>query len=248
MTSTRISMWAGPRNISTTMMRSFESRPDTAVIDEPFYAYYLNVSGASHPMRDDILAALPTDWRSVVSLLTGPAPGGEPIYFHKVIAYHAADQEGPFDWLEECRPFLLIRTPRAMVASYVKKYEDVAPIAESLIIQRRIHQHMTARNLPCPVVDAADILKNPEAILSALCGALHIPFRKEMLSWRSGPRESDGVWAPHWYDAVLNSTGFKPYKDRPVSLSKELDEIAAACTDDYEALFEARLTLANASA
>jgi hypothetical protein len=37
----RIAMWSGPRNISTAMMRSFENRPDTAVIDEPFYAAFL---------------------------------------------------------------------------------------------------------------------------------------------------------------------------------------------------------------
>ena len=33
---TRIAMWSGPRNISTAMMRSFENRKDTLVIDEPF--------------------------------------------------------------------------------------------------------------------------------------------------------------------------------------------------------------------
>ncbi len=37
----RIAMWSGPRNISTAMMRSFDSRPDTVVCDEPLYAHYL---------------------------------------------------------------------------------------------------------------------------------------------------------------------------------------------------------------
>ena len=38
----RIAMWSGPRNISTAMMRSWGSRSDTFVIDEPYYAYYLS--------------------------------------------------------------------------------------------------------------------------------------------------------------------------------------------------------------
>ena len=56
------------------MMRAFENRPDTNVIDEPFYAYYLKQSGADHPMGDEILSALPQKWQGVADLLNGPAP------------------------------------------------------------------------------------------------------------------------------------------------------------------------------
>jgi hypothetical protein len=45
----RIAMWSGPRNISTTMMRAWANRDDTVVIDEPFYAYYLKMTGIEHP-------------------------------------------------------------------------------------------------------------------------------------------------------------------------------------------------------
>ena len=62
-------MWSGPRNISTAMMRSFENRPDCAVTDEPFYAAYLAVTGLDHPMRDEVLAAQPQDWRVVARAL-----------------------------------------------------------------------------------------------------------------------------------------------------------------------------------
>ena len=44
----RIAMWSGPRNISTAMMRAFENRPDTAVVDEPFYAASLAATGAEN--------------------------------------------------------------------------------------------------------------------------------------------------------------------------------------------------------
>lgn len=71
----RIAMWSGPRNISTAMMRAFENRSDTAVVDEPFYAAYLSLTGLDHPMRNEVLAAQPTDPHVVAEALLSPAPG-----------------------------------------------------------------------------------------------------------------------------------------------------------------------------
>ena len=62
-------MWSGPRNISTAMMRSWENRGDTAVWDEPFYAYYLDSTGIQHPVDAEVIAAGETDWRRVVERL-----------------------------------------------------------------------------------------------------------------------------------------------------------------------------------
>lgn len=237
----RIGMWAGPRNISTAMMRAFENRPDTAVLDEPFYAAYLQASGARHPMREEILASLPRSWADVVDLLNGPVPHGRAICFHKHIAYHIADAELDLNWLLRQRTFLLIRDPRAMVASYVKKFGDVAPITASFEVQIRMFEFLAAHGLPCPVLDASDVLKAPRAMLEALCNALGIPFTDDMLSWPPGPRDSDGVWGPHWYDTVMKSTGFKPFEAREISLTPELADIAHACAGPYAFLHERRL-------
>ena len=62
----RIAMWSGPRNLSTAMMRSFSSRSDTFVSDEPFYGCFLKDTGADHPLRDEVIAAMDCDWRSVM--------------------------------------------------------------------------------------------------------------------------------------------------------------------------------------
>ena len=238
----RIAMWAGPRNISTTMMRAFENRPDTAVCDEPFYAYYLKETGANHPMREEVLATLPQSWQGVADLLNGPAPGGATIFFHKHISYHfAVGDELPLDWIYQQRTFLLIRNPRAMVASYVKKFTDVAPIADSLVVQRRIYDDLSAKGLDCPIVDATDILKNPEMMLKRLCEALRIEFSPSMLNWPAGTRDSDGIWGPHWYDAVIKTTGFKPYEEREISLSPQLEEVADDCAAPYNYLHQRRL-------
>lgn len=237
----RIAMFSGPRTISTTMMRAFENRPDTAVFDEPFYACYLKASGAPHPMRAETLAAQPAEWAAVVEQLKAPLPGGATIAFEKHIAFHFI-AGAPLDWIWDRRVFLLIRDPRAMAASYSNKYEDVAPIAASFDVMRRIHDDCAASGAPCPVVDAADILRAPEATLGVLCAALGIAFSPAMLAWPAGPRPSDGVWAPHWYDAVRASTGFRPYVEKEVALPADLEAVAEACRTQYVFFRRRRLT------
>lgn len=227
----RIAMLSGPRNISTTMMRSFENRDDCMVADEPFYACYLKASGANHPLREETIASQSADWKTVCAQLN--AREGADYSFEKHISFHftfAAD----FGWLDGARVFHLIRDPRAMVASYKNKLDDVDPIIDSYRIQRRLYELK-----PAPVIDAADVLKAPEVTLRALCAALGMPFSKDMLSWPAGPRESDGAWAPHWYDAVNASSGFKPYEERKIKLSPELEAVARACAADY-AFFQTR--------
>ncbi|MEX0643970.1 MAG: hypothetical protein WD076_01565 [Parvularculaceae bacterium] len=236
----RIAMWSGPRNISTTMMRAFENRADTVVVDEPFYACYLKASGVEHPYRAETLAAMPTDWREVRRRLDEPLPAGKSIFFEKHIAYHYPPSE-PLDWLLARRTFLLIRDPRRMVASYARKSVDIAPIVESFAVERRIHDFLAKRGLPCPIVDAADVLVDPAAMMRALCGALAIPYTDRMLAWPAGPRATDGPWAPHWYDAVNASTGFKQAAEKPPDLTPALESIAGACAEDYRLLSSRRL-------
>ena len=234
-------MWAGPRNISTTMLRSFENRPDTAVFDEPLYAAYLAASGAAHPYRAETLAEYPTTFSKAIDWIEDAPPPGADIVFCKHIAFHYP-QDGDLTWLLKQRNFLLIRDPRAMVASYVKKFDDVAPIIDSYRLAVRIRAFLADAGLACPVIDAEDVLRDPAAMMRRLCAALDIPFSETMLGWPAGPRKSDGPWAPHWYDAVEASTGFNPYTPRQFDLPPDLAAAADACAGDYAALRAVRLT------
>ncbi len=232
----RIAMWSGPRNLSTALMRSFGNRPDCAVVDEPFYAAYLALSGADHPMREEVLQSQPTDWHDVAARLVGPAPEGARLWYQKHMTHHMRPEIGR-DWMRACRHAFLIRHPVRVLASYAGKREAVAFADIGFQEQEELFNEAAdlAGEAP-PVVDADALLADPRGVLSRLCAALAIPFHEKMLSWPSGPRKSDGVWAAHWYDTVNRSTGFAPAKPHPELDVPRMQRLADEALPIYERL------------
>jgi Sulfotransferase domain len=233
----RIAMWSGPRALSTAMMRSFGARPDTAVVDEPFYAAYLAATGLEHPMRAEVLASQPQDWRAVVAQLLGRAPEGKPIWYQKHMTHHMLDSFG-HDWIAHMRNAFLIRDPEAVLASYVQKREDVTLADIGIVRQHELFQREAARLGAAPaVVEGNDILANPAGVLRRLCETLEIPYTDAMLTWPAGSRHTDGVWAPAWYQSVERSTGFAPAPvPRAVDLPSGLRRIADQARPYYDSL------------
>jgi hypothetical protein len=238
----RVAVWSGPRNISTALMRSWENRPDCAVWDEPFYAAYLLRTGLDHPGRDEVVAAGETDPEAVVAALLGPAPGGAAVFYSKQMSHHLPPDLDP-GWTAALRNVLLIREPREVVASYVRSRQACEPADLGLLQQQRLAAYWAGRGLDVPVLDSADFLADPEAHLRWLCDWLGIGFTSAMLRWPAGPRDSDGVWARHWYAAVWASTGFEPPRPRDAVLGAHDAAVAEACRSAYEALRGQRLRL-----
>jgi hypothetical protein len=238
----RVAMWSGPRNISTAMMRAFENRPDTVVVDEPLYAAYLARTGVDHPAREAVMASQPTDLATAVGQLFDPLPAGHTVHYAKHMAHHVAPGID-LDWALRLRNVLLIRDPVEVVASYVRARETCEPDDIGLPQQRWLLEGWDKQALEVPIVDARDFLQAPEAYLRWLCDWLGIPFTARMLSWPPGPRASDGVWAPHWYAAVWASTGFDPWRPRETTLSDHDAAVAEASRPIYEALHARRVCL-----
>ena len=231
-------MWSGPRNISTAMMRSFGARPDTAVIDEPFYAAYLATSGVIHPMNAEVLASQPNDWREVVRTLLGPVPEGNAVYYQKHMTHHMLPGFGR-EWVREVRSAFLIRDPAAVLASYVLKRDDVTLADIGIVQQRELFDEVADRlGAAPPVIESADVLADPARVLAKLCAALGIEYTNAMLRWSPGRRATDGVWAPAWYQAVEKSTGFEraPPRLEPAALPDRLRTIADSARVHYEAM------------
>lgn len=237
----RIAMWSGPRNISTALMRSFESRGDAAVSDEPLYAFYLRATGLDHPLAAEIVADGETDWQEVARALTGPVPGGKPIWYQKHMAHHLLP-EVDRGWLGGLTHAFLIREPRAMLASLHEKRALPGLADTGLPQQVEIFRWARAVGVGTPpVVDARDVLEDPARVLGLLCEALGIEFRASMLRWEPGLRPTDGIWASHWYDAVATSTGFAPYCRTRGPIPAELDAVLRACEELYAELHACRL-------
>ena len=238
----RIAMWSGPRNLSTAMMRSFSSRADTFVSDEPFYGCFLMATGADHPMREAVIAAMDCDWRRVMASLRGPVPDGSPIWYQKHMWHHMAGPVGYDDFAGFTHAFL-IREPERMIASYLRKRESAAFSDFGLERQANFFEREADRlgHAP-PVIDANDVLADPKGVLSKLCAALDIGWDPAMLAWAPGRRATDGPWAPHWYAAVEASTGFGPPETGPVGLPDEARRLAERCRPYYERLAKHRIT------
>lgn len=228
-------MWSGPRNLSTALMRSFGNRTDCTVVDEPLYAAYLAATGLDHPGRDDVIASQPTDWRAVCAeLVSKPVP--TELQYQKHMTHHLLphiDREA----LAGLQHAFLVRDPERVLTSYAKVREE--PTLEDLGLPQQVELF---ERYGGPVVDAADVLRDPRGTLAALCAALDIGFDEAMLAWPPGPRDTDGVWAPHWYAGVEASTGFAPYSPGSGDpLPGRLRPLLERCRPYYEAVAAHRL-------
>jgi hypothetical protein len=148
-------------------------------------------------------------------------------------------------WIAQLRNVLLIRDPRDVVASYIKSRATVTADDIGLPQQVALYGELDEAGVAPPIIDAGDFLRNPEAHLRALCDWLGIDFTERKLHWPKGPRESDGIWAPHWYAHVWESTGFEAPAARAVALSGEAAAVAEACRPHYERLHGLRMVVGS---
>jgi hypothetical protein len=237
----RIAMWSGPRNISTAMLRSWGNRPDTYVCDEPLYAHYLLHTNIEHPGAAEVIAHHETNWRQVVTWLTGEIPEGKAIFYQKHMAHHLLPHIDR-GWLDRLTHCFLIREPREMLTSLVKFLPEPTLADTGLPQQMEIVRSVQARTgaFP-PVIDAKDVLDNPRHMLALLCDKLGVEFTESMLTWPAGRRATDGVWAKHWYDAVEKSTSFQPYRPKNEHLPSHLNELYDKSAELYQTLHRHRL-------
>jgi hypothetical protein len=231
----RIAMWSGPRNLSTAMMYSFGARSDFAVVDEPFYAAYLTLTGLQHPMRDEIIASQPTDPQKVIDQLLGSIPAQKPHFYQKHMAQHMID-DVPREWVAQVTNIFLIRHPARVAASFSAKYDNPTLADIGFVQQAELYEQLTAQGHAPVVIDSADIRRAPETMLKRLCAAIDLPWDPAMLNWPMGGHPDDGVWAAHWYASVHGSTGFANAEGPLPALDGPRADLADAAMPVYEKL------------
>lgn len=230
-TGTRISLWSGPRNVSTALMYAFRSRPDTTVVDEPLFGHYLRVTGVDQPARDEVLATFDLDGDRVVrEQLLGPCP--TPVAFFKNMAHHLVDLDLAF--LDHLHNIVLTRDPRHMLPSLVQGIPDPKLFETGLPAQVELVRREVAAGRDPVVIETATLLASPEAVLTEVCHRCGIDFDPGMLSWEPGPRPEDGPWGNFWYGSVRESTGFGPPRPTVGAVPDHLRGLLADCLVLYE--------------
>jgi hypothetical protein len=226
----KIAMWSGPRNLSTAMMYAFAARGDCAVWDEPFYAAWLAETGSAHPMAAEIVAAHDSDPSRVAARCVAPPPEGKAHLYMKHMPHHMLPSF-PLDWAEGCVHAHLIRHPARVLASYSAKREEVSFEEIGYAQQAEFFDRF-----PGPVIDSADIRRDPGGMLARLCAEIGLDYTDRMLSWPAGPKPYDGAWAAHWYGAVHRSTGFAEAEGPLPPVAPEHAAIHALALPIYEEL------------
>jgi hypothetical protein len=237
----RIAMWSGPRNISTALMRAWENRSDCSIWDEPLYGYYLSRTDLPHPGKEEIIAAQGTDWRSIVARCAGNSPDQKQVFYQKHMTLHLLP-EIDRQWLSSLTNCFLIREPEPVVASYAAVRDDLTLDDIGFVQQAELFDYVTRISGEIPlVIDSKEFLLNPESMLRGICNHLGLEFEMSMMSWPTGPRESDGVWGKYWYESVWNSSGFSAYREKPLTLGSGQQSIADLARPYYEELYRHRL-------
>jgi hypothetical protein len=227
----RLSVWSGPRNVSTALMYSFRQRTDTVVVDEPLYGHYLKSTGADHPGATEVMEAMDQSGERVVrEVILGPCE--RPVHFFKNMAHHLPGLDPAF--LDSVTNVLLIRDPTEMLPSLTRQLPSPTLRDTGLREQAGILDSILARGEEPMVLDARELLLDPPGVLRRTCSRLGIPFEEAMLSWPAGPKPEDGVWARHWYHNVHASTGFAPYRPYSESFPQHLKPLLEECLPLYE--------------
>ncbi len=230
----RISLWSGPRNISTALMYSFANRPDTKVFDEPLYGFYLNNSSAKnyHPGAEDILKTMEKDGHKVVEMMASCS--AKPVLFFKNMTHHLLDLDLIF--MKDMINIILTRDPLEMLPSFNKVIKN--PNMDDVGYKAHVDllDEFERNDINYIVLDAKYLLMNPESVLKQLCQKIDIPFSENMLNWEVGPILEDGIWAKYWYDGVHNSTTFKLQTNKIKSFPEHLKPLLRQCQPYYRRL------------
>jgi len=232
----KIACWSGPRNISTALMRSWSSRKDSFVSDEPFYAYYLKELQLKHPMHKEIIEHYPDKYDDVVRGLTSEIPNGKKHWYQKHMAHHLIDLKN-IDWIKNFENCILIRHPKDVINSYVEKNTLNHLDELGYPQQYKIMKYLDSIGKKFIVIDSNILLNNPKKILSQWCSSIDLEFDISMLRWKKGNHPQDGIWWKHWYDNVITTTHFQKFSSNEKQLDQKYQSIYDEALDYYNKLY-----------
>jgi len=238
MTNQRISLWSGPRHVATALMYAFAQRPDTQIIDEPFYAHYLRRTGVQHPGRERVLSRQNQSVQSIIAeqLL---APMDLPVRFVKQMTHHLVGIE--LDFLQHFTHVMLLRDPRQVLPS-LQAYVPAPTLLDTAYqMQHRLYHNLAERGLTPLLIQAETLRMYPEATIRQICHFAGLTFQPNMLCWPPGDHPEEGVWGQFWYQTLHRSSGFMPLGREEATFPSQLDPLLEQCHRYYLPLAELAL-------
>tara|TARA_B100000029_G_scaffold413419_1_gene416417 strand:- start:2098 stop:2826 length:729 start_codon:yes stop_codon:yes gene_type:complete len=238
----KIACWSGPRNISTALMRSWSSRNDTYISDEPLYACYLKENKINHPMYEEIISSYETNYLKIIETLQGQIPNQYKIWYQKHMAHHLQELES-LEWIESFHNCFLIRDPKYVINSYIKKNKLESMKELGYYQQYKILEYLKNKRGNFIVIDTQKFLNKPDLYLMQWCKKLNIRYKKNMLKWEKKIYPYDGIWAKHWYDNVVNSNTFFNKKNNPQEIPNKYYKIYEESKFYYDKIKKYELSL-----
>jgi hypothetical protein len=215
-------MWSPPRSLSTTVERALIENKAIHVLHEPFGRPYYWSSQAGSSRQDGESRCQDTYQSIANSIFHDAPPPGKRFVFSKNLSYYFAPHCIPqmvqllgADY-SRIRHSFMIRHPAKAIASLYHKscidnektgYTHFDPAEAGYAAMAALLEHLDAvPECPPPVIlDADDLLEDPDGLMAAYCAACGLPYDSSMLSWAPGPvPELASPWKG-WTDDVQAS-------------------------------------------
>lgn len=235
MNTQRICVWSGPRNVATALMYAFAQRSDTHVLDEPLYPYYLRRTGVAHPGREEVLSSMESQADSIISeQILGPYQ--DSVLYIKEMPHHLVGLDMTF--LHALKHVFLIRNPMEALPSLLQHIPSPKLLDTAYKMQFALYQRFVKSGHFPLVIDAGDLLKDPESCLRKICSYVGLKFQPKMLHWNPGSLPQEGIWGKYWYEHVHQSSGFFPYEQKKRDIPAHLEPLLEECYSYYLRLYE----------
>ncbi|XP_064626335.1 uncharacterized protein LOC135487016 isoform X2 [Lineus longissimus] len=263
----KVFLWAVPRSISTAFFRAMMTSADIKVMLEPFArSYYFGSQRVSHRYKSQPINDGCTFHDIKLLCEKEAADSLAPTLFVKDMAYYLVNKlDEPTYIPEGFQHTFLIRNPRRAVTSLYKlslnesltgwDHFDEAEVGFKELVQMFDLVKNKLGQTPF-VIDADDLLANPEKMLRAYCSKTGIKYEDSMVNWESTPPDMSVFqeWMP-WFEGTLKSTAFRttPIPPKKSDMMKggifALPDNVEACIannmDYYNYLYKHRLTFDN---
>ena len=219
MSQKRVILWTAPRCVSTAFERSMMNLKNSKIFHEPYYwPFFFGPERQSKRYSSEVIDPEAT-YRSVSEFLQKDYDGME-LVFVKDFPFYIVKKFDIFleDGFKNFKHTFLIRNPKKSVVSLYKVTRSpkltgdesgFLPEEAGFKQMFEFFQFVRSHLDPSPVVvDADDLLDNPEGMMQSYCEALGLEYQENMTKWSPGYAP---LWEKYgnlgWHEVLLESSG-----------------------------------------